>query len=136
MPGFCWLNCLTSAVLSPEVSLPMQSVTLPLALFIDLTSMTLAPLTWADPVDPLPPPPPLLLLPQAAARTPVARTAPAVVRNRLDTELPLLCFSARRRRAPAPEGVERRPHYLAGQRDAPTVVTLTACARLPGMRFA
>src|SRR3954451_16339298 len=59
-PGLALLNSLTPSMRSPEVSLPVQYVTLPLALSIDFGSICLAPstLAWA----PEPPPLPLLLL--------------------------------------------------------------------------
>src|SRR3954454_22861452 len=59
-PGLALLNSLTPSIRSPEVSLPVQYVTLPLALSIDFGSFCFAPLTFASP--PEPPPPPLLLL--------------------------------------------------------------------------
>src|SRR4051812_1167625 len=59
IPGLSLLNCLTPSIRSPEVSLPVQYVTLPLALSIDLGSITLAPVTFLPPEAPPPPPPPL-----------------------------------------------------------------------------
>src|SRR5215212_11747595 len=67
-PGLALLKSLTPSIRSPEVSLPVQYVTLPLALSIDFGSIFFAPSILAPP--PEPPPPPLLLSePQAATTT-------------------------------------------------------------------
>src|SRR5690242_21493011 len=102
MPGFAALNFLTSAVLSPDVSLPMQRVTSPFALFIDAGSMTLAPsILGAEPPPPEevvhppppPPPPPPLSLPQAATTPPPSRAATKIAVRRLDTSSPSSCYA-------------------------------------------
>src|SRR4051794_8423079 len=109
MPGLALLNCLTSAVLSPDVSLPRQNVTLPFAPFMDAGSMTFAPSILGASLLPLllvppppPPPPPLLLLlslPQAATTPPPSRAATKNAVRRLDTSSP---SSVLRRRHPGP----------------------------------
>src|SRR5215210_4670208 len=45
-PGLALLNSLTASLRSPDVSLPVQYVTLPFALSIDDTSTDFAPLVW------------------------------------------------------------------------------------------
>src|SRR3954451_22987059 len=82
-PGLALLNSLTPSMRSPEVSLPVQYVTLPLALSIDFGSIVLAPVILLPPEDP--PPPPLLLLEPHAATT----TAMTAARHTASTNLDL-----------------------------------------------
>src|SRR5215213_5087158 len=72
-PGFALLNSLTPSMRSPEVSLPVQYVTLPLALSIDFGSIVFAPVIFLPPE--APPPPPLLSLLDPHAATTTAMTA-------------------------------------------------------------
>src|SRR3954469_9623619 len=82
-PGFSLLKFLTPSIRSPEVSLPVQYVTLPLALSIDFGSIVLAPLIFVPPE--APPPPPLLLSEPHAATT----TAMTAARHTTSTNLDL-----------------------------------------------
>src|SRR5215211_9234196 len=72
-PGLALLNSFTPSFRSPEVSLPVQYVTLPLALSIDAGSIFFAPLVWpVDSPPPLLPPLELLSSPHAATTTAMA----------------------------------------------------------------
>src|SRR5215203_3510449 len=83
-PGLALLNSLTPSTRSPDVSLPVQYVTLPFALSIDATSTDFAPFVW--PVlsaPPLPPPlpPPLSSLPHAATAIAMANARHTTHKN-------------------------------------------------------
>src|SRR5215210_839914 len=71
-PGLALLNSLTPSTRSPDVSLPVQYVTLPFALSIDATSTDFAPLVWPVLSEPPLPPPPLSSLPHAATANAMA----------------------------------------------------------------
>src|SRR3954447_6223570 len=73
--GLALLKSLTPSIRSPEVSLPVQYVTSPLALSIDAGSIVLAPVILAPPEEPPPPPLLLLLLEPHAATTSAMATA-------------------------------------------------------------
>src|SRR5687768_6416250 len=78
------LNRLIAAVLSPEVSLPRQNVTSPLAPSAEAGSMALAPLSEPPP----PPPPSSSSPPHAATNTAHASAAHNRYRSLLDTSSP------------------------------------------------
>jgi hypothetical protein len=86
------LKSLIAWVLSPDVSLPRQNVTSPVAPSIDAGSMTLAP--SVTPVSsvaaspPPPPPPPSSSSPQAPTKAAQASTAHSMYRNLFDTSSP------------------------------------------------
>src|SRR5215218_5397926 len=78
-PVFLALKALIQACVTPVVSLPTQYVTLPLAPFMELGSIALAPAVLLPPSSPPPPPPPPSSPPHAArtrAQTNAANTAP------------------------------------------------------------
>ena len=81
-PLFCALNALTAAVTSPPVSLPMQTVTSPLAFSIDARSMVFAP--SVAPVSSAcgaPPPPSSSSPPQPPRARPSGRRSRAIRRH-------------------------------------------------------
>src|SRR3954447_26793488 len=84
--GLAALNSLMVSLRSPEVSLPEQYVTLPLAFFIDAGSTALMP--DVAPFSLVLDPPPPESLPQATIRTVQARAAQSRKTNRLDTSSP------------------------------------------------
>src|SRR5690348_9354294 len=86
--GFALLNSAIVSLRSPEVSLPEQYVTVPLALFIDAGSTDFTPELPLDDPPPEEPPPPLSSPPHAATNTPHASAAHNIKRNLLDTISP------------------------------------------------
>src|SRR3954466_6621053 len=86
--GLALLNSAMPSLRSPDVSLPEQYVTLPLALFIDAGSTDFTPEVLPVPPPPEEPPPPLLPPPHAATRTPQASAVHIIKRNLLDTISP------------------------------------------------
>src|SRR5829696_9232861 len=81
-PGLAFVNSLTPSLRSPEVSLPVQYVTLPLALSIDAGSIFFAPSVW--PVDVSPPLLPLSLSSPHAATTTAMATARHITNRNLN----------------------------------------------------
>src|SRR3954452_15507324 len=98
MPVFLALYAFTHAWAFPAVSLPWQYVTVPLAPFARLGSMTFAPdvvsppppPAAADPPPPPPPPPPPLSPPQAAMTRELSATASAAPKPKRPLMRPLL----------------------------------------------
>src|SRR5215216_3134729 len=76
-PGLALVNSATPSLRSPEVSLPVQYVTLPFALSIDAGSIFLAP----DVCPPPPPPPPSSSPPHAATTSDTATTKHTTHKN-------------------------------------------------------
>src|ERR671911_778438 len=107
-PVFSSLNCLASAVLSPDVSLPRQNVTSPLAPSIDFGSMVLAPSVW--PVSSvLAPPPPVSSSssPQPATTPPISATQP----NSVASFLYLTTANPPPESVVTPRGPALTPHF-------------------------
>src|SRR4051794_41140126 len=86
-PGLALLNSLTPSMRSPDVSLPVQYVTLPLALSIDFGSIFFAPSIFWPPEEP--PPPPLLLLLLLSDPHAATTTAMTAARQTTSTNLDL-----------------------------------------------